>query len=378
MSSQRYAPFVSAPGRGVLTPATGPRRASHLSHTDLRCSERDGLGERIGRLLEPCCTPLAKEDRLAVRRRMRGVARGASGGEDVARSRRASNRPLGLVSVVLVLALLSACRVQEPLTKAGVDLFEEGKFKDASAAFEQALMNAPSSEAHLGKASATHQLGEFDEAAEQFRRVLSTTDDALRARAWFDLGVNEAKGGRLDGAIEALRRSLEIVPDDPDARYDLEWVLRAKQQQEQQKKDQKDGDKSDGKKSEGDKSDDKKDSADQKQDEQKQGDSKQDGQQPKPDEQKAGGSEDDAKKDEPQPGKDGEEQQPPGDPQKSGEQPQAGAPDDAKDWPPPKAMNAQKAAAVLDALQGGEKSLQMWRFQKQADKQKGGDVAQDW
>jgi tetratricopeptide (TPR) repeat protein len=269
------------------------------------------------------------------------------------------------------LALLSACRVQEPLTKAGVDTFEAGQFKDASAAFDQALMNAPSSEAHLGKASATYQLGEHDEAAEQFRRVLSTTDDGLKARAWFDLGVNEAKAGRLDGAIDAFRRSLELVPGDLDARYDLEWALMAKKQQEQQKKDQKDGDKSDDQKPDGDKSEDKQDAADQKQDPSKQGEQK-------PDEQKAGGS-DGSKKDEPQQGKEGAGQQPqPGEEPKSGEQPQAGGAEASKNQPPPKPMNAQKAAAVLDALQGGEKSLQMWRFQKQTEKQKGGDVAQDW
>jgi len=274
--------------------------------------------------------------------------------------------PVTTLRGVLVAALvLAGCRVELPVMKAGVDAFEAGQFADASNAFDRALAEAPSSEAHLGKASALHQLGKFDEAAEDFRRALSSPDEALRARAYFDLGVSQARGGKLDDAIESFRRSLQLVPDDPDARYDLEWALAAKRQQEQQKKD---GDQSKG----GDGSNDKKS------DEKKQDGDK--SEEKKSDEQKSQDKNTSGQGDQGSQGEQGQDATPPqgeGGPQPD-EKPGAGTPaDERREQPPAKPMNAQKAGAVLDALQGGEKSLQMWRFQDKG-RRKGGDVDQDW
>jgi Ca-activated chloride channel family protein len=333
---------------------------------------------------------------------------------------------MSLRTAPLLIALLCACnpfQAEVPLVKAGVDAYEQSKFDDALRSFDRAADEAPSSEAHFGRGATLHQQHKDAEAAEEFRRVLSSKDDALKARAYLNLGNAEAQSGQLDKAIESYRRALQLDPQDPDARYNLEWALREKRKPkpddkggDDQKSDQdKSGD--DQQKKDGDSKDQK--SQENKDDAGKQGGEKEAPDQPgqktpgedgkpqgdqggKPDDAKQGeqpkpggeqgkdGAQADAKKpDGQQQGREGEEQQA----QKGADDPQAqaGQEQDAKPGEKSGPMGAAKAgevpqkkgrqdpSRVLDALQAGEKSLQMWRFQKKGeDAPAGRTVDQDW
>lgn len=324
------------------------------------------------------------------------------------------------------LALLAACnpfRGEVPEVKAGIEAFEQSKFEDAEKAFDEAIQNTPSSEAHFGKGATLHQLHKEAEAAEAFRRAITTKDDALKARAYLDLGNAEASAGLLDKAIEDYRRSLELVPTDHDALYNLEWALREKRKPQDKKDGQKQGggDSKDGNQDpqkgndpeKGPKDDSnqppKRDNGGEQQGpdqpgaqkDDQQGKGEQDPSQPKPDaqqqqaqdgEKKPGGEqgEQGAQADAQKPG----EQQGPGskgEQARDGAQAQQGQQPDQKPGEEskpgggvaqagkgPKSRGKQDPAQVLDALQAGEKSLQMWRFQKQGDGGGRRTVDQDW
>lgn len=310
------------------------------------------------------------------------------------------------VSWFAVISFACACnpfKAEVPAVKAGVDAYEQSKFDDAANKFDESIREEPTSEAHFGRGATLRQQHKDAEAAEEFRRVLSTGDDELKARAYLNLGNAEARAGRMKEAIEAYARALQLSPSDADARYNLEWALREKQKPQGSKGDGdeksdegsdqgENGDKSDAskkdEKSEG-KDEPKKDGdKDGSQQEQspgagKDGGDKKDGNQgPKPGPQdgasepqaKGSGQSGEEKKAEgakPQQGQEGAQ------PPEGGER-QAQPAGAAKAAPPPKSKGRQDVGQVLDALQANEKGLQMWRFQKRDETKGGGDVDQDW
>ena len=305
------------------------------------------------------------------------------------------------VTWVAILALACACnpfKAEVPAVKAGVDAYEQSQFDDAAKNFDEAIREEPTSEAHFGRGATLRQQHKDAEAAEEFRRVLSTDDDELKARAYLNLGNAEARAGRMKEAIEAYARALQLAPNDADARYNLEWALREKQKPSQgsngdgdEKSD--DGSDQDEKGEKGERSDaSKKDEPGEgKDDRKKDGEKDGNGEEQAPGVGQDGGDKKDANQG-PKPGeqdgagKTGEEAQARqgGEKQEQGASPGEGADRQpqpagvAKAAPPPKSKGRQDVGQVLDALQANEKGLQMWRFQKRDETKSGGDVDQDW
>ncbi len=75
--------------------------------------------------------------------------------------------------------------------------------------------------------TAAYESGDYATAAERFRASDS-------ADGWYNRGNALARGGDLDGAIEAYRRSLELDPGQADAAANLELVEDLKRQQQEQ------------------------------------------------------------------------------------------------------------------------------------------------
>lgn len=121
------------------------------------------------------------------------------------------------------------------------------------------------------KGASAYKGGDFETAAEQFRQQQD-------ADGYYNLGNSLTELGQFDDAIAAYEKSLELNPDNQDAKINSEIAKQRKQQQQQQQQDG-DGNSDPNKKGDQDKSD-KKDSDPDKQDDQKQdGDQQQDQQQ---------------------------------------------------------------------------------------------------
>jgi tetratricopeptide (TPR) repeat protein len=272
----------------------------------------------------------------------------------------------------------------------GLKAYGDSRWADAQKSFEEANRKEPSSEGHFDEGSALYKEQKLQDALDDYKKVLDTPDDNLKARAYFNIGNTQASAGNLEEAKAAYRRALEIRPDDVDARYNLEWAERAIEQKKQRQKQGDQGNKDDEKKDKDQKSD-QKDQKDQK-DESKKGpeqaksddkdqkkdqnddqkkdqkDQQQAGQDQKKDgagqDQKDQQAQEDQKDQKDQPGQ--QDQKQGSQDQKQGGQQQAGQAGKADDQDDKNGTNRplgrQETAAVLDALQQGEKPLQMWKF----------------
>lgn len=144
--------------------------------------------------------------------------------------------------------------------KNGVDLFEQEKYEQALETFLEAQVDNPESEVlKFDIASCQYRLQKYDEAAAGYLDVVATARDAgLEAQALYNLGNTMYRQGKLEDAVEYYKKTLELNPEDEDARKNLEFVReeikrrineardtqkRQQQQQEGEQQDQKDGEK---------------------------------------------------------------------------------------------------------------------------------------
>jgi len=208
------------------------------------------------------------------------------------------------------------------------------------------------------------------QAADEARRALDSVHGELHAPAAYNLGFALADANKRDEAIEAYGRALKLNPDDADARYNLELLLRdepkpqgGKGQDDQNKPGQQE-DKKDEKQSKGDDSQQKKDKSDDKKD---------------PGQQQAGQGQDKKKeeqqKQQPEQGKDPKETQAQGK-----QEPEKGtAPEKKEQQAQAKPVDRTEGQRLLDAVRANEKNLQVWRFgQRRTQPQRPRDAAKDW
>ena len=185
--------------------------------------------------------------------------------------------------------------------------------------------------------------GEADKALDAFRAAAASEDSTLASDALYNMGNVYLNGKQFAPAIDSYLKSLDLDPNDADARRNLEIALKAQQQQQQQQKQQKKDQKNQDKK-------DKKDDQQKQQDQQKQ-DQQQKPQEPKKDEQPQGQNEPPKKEDQ----------------QKSPEQ---------QPQPQEDRLSREDAERLLNAVQSDE--LKVLEQLKQEQQAKPGVVARDW
>jgi len=100
-------------------------------------------------------------------------------------------------------------------------LLQDGKHGEAAELFKRPEW----------KAVARYRAEDYAESARQLT-------GSTAANSLYNLGNAKAQQGDLDGSIAAYEKALEITPDDDDTQYNLQYVKRLKEQQEQQHQNQ--------------------------------------------------------------------------------------------------------------------------------------------
>jgi tetratricopeptide (TPR) repeat protein len=202
-------------------------------------------------------------------------------------------------------------------------------------------------------------------------KALQQGDASLKPLAAYDLGYALEQSGRPEDAVNAYGQALGLDPTDVDAKVNLELLLRDEQRKKKQPQSVGRPEEQKNQKQQG--KDDKQ--------MQQQGGQPKENQAPKPGDEKKNDKAQASKPDQGQAQKpqeeQGKEQRPSGQ-----EQP---APEEARNGNSPKAgpkdreksLDRSEAQRLLDALQAGEKNLQVWRFTRKK-RERRSDVEKDW
>jgi len=266
----------------------------------------------------------------------------------------------------------------EPNVVAGNALAAENDLEGALKAYEAAKVpegGTADAALALDRASVNLRRGDPEAAPRALAdstKALQQGDSSLKPLAAYDLGYALEQSGRPEDAINAYTQALALDPADVDSKVNLELLLR--EEQRKKKEPQSVGRPDENRKQKQQGKDDKqmqqqggqpKDKSAPKRGDDKKNDK---AQASKPQEQNDPGKE---HKPEDQQGK---EQRPSGQqPQPNPEQAQNGK--GTKDRE--KSLDRSEAQRLLDALQAGEKNLQVWRF-TQKKRERRNDVEKDW
>lgn len=117
---------------------------------------------------------------------------------------------------------LPALRSAQDWFAIGVDAEASGRLEDAARAYEHALPGG-SAETHFNLGNCLYALRRRPAAGVHFEAAVAASPDY--AEAWNNLGIVRGEVGDRAGAIEALRRALDLVPHYADAHYNLAEAL---------------------------------------------------------------------------------------------------------------------------------------------------------
>jgi len=126
-----------------------------------------------------------------------------------------------------ILLGISACAVNPAeRNSAGNGLYDQGAFDEALRAYQAAQVTSPDSpEPYFNAANAFAQIGKLSDALAALNQALETADEALTAKAYYNLGNIYFAMGLYEQAVESYRQTLFRDPNDNDARYNLELAL---------------------------------------------------------------------------------------------------------------------------------------------------------
>ena len=251
----------------------------------------------------------------------------------------------------MILALLVASWLSwlyekpEPNVAKGNALAAQNDPEGALKEYDKAREKLPDSPAlSLDRASALLKLdaARAPEAASEAGQAVQHGEGKLKAQAAYDLALATEAMGRPDDAIKAYAAALALYPDDPDAKVNLELLLKSQEErkQNQQQTPQ--------------------ESKEQKQEQKQQQPDKAKGEEQQKQQQKQAGDKQEQKQEQEQQAKQQEKKKE----QQAEEQ---------------KPVDRSEAERLLDALRAGEKNLQVWRFAKDKRKEaRRGEVEKDW
>lgn len=130
--------------------------------------------------------------------------------------------------------------------KNGNRYFAQGQYHKAVEEYRQA---DDSPIAHYDLGNAFYRLRKYKDAIEEYHHVLISENSELQEKAFYNLGNAQLRSGDLQSAIKSYKNALRRDPNDQDAKYNLEYVIktlevkRSAQSSEQKRQDQRKSDK---------------------------------------------------------------------------------------------------------------------------------------
>ena len=141
-------------------------------------------------------------------------------------------------TIVFVVVLVGWIGGWSRSINAGNDAYSRENYDEAQAAFQQATLDKPDNPiAHYNLGTALYRQGKFREATRAFQvsllRHSEQTEDILnRSSTLYNLGNAQFKVGDLTGAIASYEQALRLDPQDANAQHNLALALQLLRQQE--------------------------------------------------------------------------------------------------------------------------------------------------
>ena len=121
----------------------------------------------------------------------------------------------------------------------GIDYYNNNEFEKARQYYESVIMdrnNDPA--ANFGLGVTAFQQQDYAAAMKGFETALGTDNNELKSSAYYNMANILAQNQRLEESLAFFRKSLELKPNDLDAKINYELIKFQLQQQQEQNQDQ--------------------------------------------------------------------------------------------------------------------------------------------
>jgi len=121
----------------------------------------------------------------------------------------------------------------------GNKLYKEGKIDEALSKWQAAQIENPDNEKlHYNIGNGFHGRKKYGDAFNEYEKILDSKNSELKQKAYYNIGNTQYRMNELQEAIKSYEKSLEIDPEDEDAKYNIEFIkkkLEEKQKKENEK-----------------------------------------------------------------------------------------------------------------------------------------------
>lgn len=233
---------VAEAGGGKYLPATREGLELRVLYNEISGMDRKAIqGEFVERRIERFWVFLAAALLLLLIDAL--VSTRATG----MRRRAARYLHTGVPAAVLVCALAAAAPaaaggVDRGKVKSGNEYYRAGEYDKALTLYREALGDTTripenSQGVFYNQGNAHYMMGDYAKAIDNYQRSYSA-DSTLTGEMLYNRANALMNSGKLGEAIESYIQALQYIPDDADARHNLEVALKMRQEQQQQQQQQ--------------------------------------------------------------------------------------------------------------------------------------------
>jgi tetratricopeptide (TPR) repeat protein len=109
----------------------------------------------------------------------------------------------------------------------GNKLYKEGKIDEALSKWRDAQIENPDShKLHYNIGNGLHEQKKYEDAFKEYEKSLNSKDTELQRKAYYNMGNTHYRMGQLQEAIEDYKKCLDIDPNDEDAKYNIEFIIK--------------------------------------------------------------------------------------------------------------------------------------------------------
>lgn len=145
-----------------------------------------------------------------------------------------------LLLILIFIPAAAMAQKERADIRSGNKLFVAGKYPEAEVEYKRALeKNINSYEANFNLGGALYKQGRNEDAATAYQKIIEDgTNPEAQSKSFYNLGNSLVKQRKLDEAIESYKNSLRIDPTDIQAKFNLAYAQKLKQEDENKDKDQ--------------------------------------------------------------------------------------------------------------------------------------------
>jgi len=108
--------------------------------------------------------------------------------------------------------------------------YDKGEYEKSKTLYLEAQADEPDSKKLSFNIGNTHyKLKDYDQATQNYSSVSESADKELKSKSFYNLGNTVYRLGKIDEAIEKYKDALRVEPMDENAKYNLEFLLKQKE-----------------------------------------------------------------------------------------------------------------------------------------------------